>query len=198
MSVKPMLGDWEIPRVAFMRTDEARRFAEQPIPGRAGNVLQDLNAAPLVLEIAGSIFAEEERNEFLQSVREKFRAGEPLTFVADITAATDLQFVVVEAMRFEESATLPDQISYYLRLRESPPPPPPPNPLGALDTSLLDEAGAFIDDVGGVLDALDALANIPDFSDPSALLGGTLDGVTAALDNLAKLDGRLIDLFGSP
>ena len=42
--------------------------------------------------------------------------------MADITEATDLQFVVVEAMRFEESAAYPDEISYHLRLRESPPP----------------------------------------------------------------------------
>jgi hypothetical protein len=196
MSVKPMLGDWEIPRVALMRTLESRRFAEQPIPGRAGNILQDLNAAPIVLEIAGSIFAEEERNEFLDSVRKKFRAGQPLTFVADITAATDLQFVVVESMHFEEIAQRPDQISYHLLLRESPPPPPPPNPLGALDASLIDLAGSYVDDVTGVLDTLDALANLPDFNDPSALLGGTLDNVGTALEGLTTISGQLTDLFG--
>lgn len=197
MSVKPMLGDWEIPRVALLRTEEARRFAEQAIPGRQGNLLQDLNSAPLVLELAGSLFQEEERNAFLQTVREKFRAGAPLTFVADITTATDLQFVVVEAMSFEESAERPDEISYHLRLRESPPPPPPPDPLGALDASLLDAAGDFLDGVTAALDALDALANLPDFSDPSALLGGTLDGVGAALAGLNDIGSQLSDLFGS-
>jgi hypothetical protein len=198
MSVKPMLGDWEIPRVALMRTLESRRFAEQSIPGRAGNILQDLNAAPIVLEIAGSIFAEEERNEFLDSVRKKFRAGQPLTFVADITAATDLQFVVVESMHFEEIADRPDQISYHLLLRESPPPPPPPppNPLGVLDSSLLDLAGNYVDDVTGVLDALDSLADLPDFNDPSALLGGTLDNVGTALKGLTTISDQLTDLFG--
>lgn len=198
MSVKPMLGDWEIPRVALLRTEEARRFAEQAIPGRPGNLLQDLNSAPLLLELAGSLFQEEERNAFLQTVREKFRAGEPLTFVADITTATDLQFVVIEAMSFEENAAAPDQISYQLRLRESPPPPPPANPLGGLDTSLLDAAGDFLDGVTDALDALDALANLPDFSDPSALLGGTLDDVGTALEGLGSIGNQLSDLFGSP
>ncbi len=196
MSVKPMLGDWEIPRVAALRTNEARRFAQLPIPGRAGSLLQDLNAEPLTVQISGSLFAEDERSEFLGLVREKFRAGEPLTFVADIVEATDLQFVVVESMRFEEDATRPDETSYHLTLRESPPPPPAPDPLGGLDDGLLDLAGDFVDGVTDALDALDALANLPDFSDPSALLGDTLDGLGGALSGLNDVAGDLGDLFG--
>jgi hypothetical protein len=192
-----MLGDWEIPRVSMMRTNEARKFAEHPIPGRAGSVFQDLNSAPTVVEIAGSIFAAEERSQFLAAVRERFRAGEPLTFVADITQATDIQFVIVESMHFEERADRPDEIAYHLRLRESPPPPPPPDPLGGIDSRLLEQAGAFVDGVTDVLDALDALANLPDFSDPTSLLGNTLEGVTQALDGLASASAQLQELFGS-
>ena len=78
-------------------------------------------------------------------------------------------------MRFEQRGDRPDEVFYHLTLRESPPPPPPPDPLGGIDTSLLDEAAGFVDGVTDALDALDALANLPDFSDPTALLGGTLD-----------------------
>ena len=147
MAVKPVLGDWEIPRVAMMRTAEARKFAELPVPGRQGSLFQDLNAEPTLVEIAGSLFADEERSEFLTTVREKFRAGEPVTFVADITEATDIQFVVIDSMRFEQRADRPDEVSYHLTLRESPPPPPPPDPLGGIDTSLLDEAAGFVEGV---------------------------------------------------
>ena len=100
MAVVPVLGDWEIPRVDLMRTSEARKFAELAVPGRQGSLYQDLNAESTRIEIGGSIFANEERNEFLNTVREKFRAGEPATFVADITQATDIQFVVIDSMRF--------------------------------------------------------------------------------------------------
>ena len=48
----------------------------------------------------------------------------------------------------------------------------------------------------GALDALDALANLPDFSDPSALLGGTLDKVTTALDGLGGVTSSITQLFG--
>ncbi len=196
MAVKPVLGDWEIPRVDLMRTAEARRFAELAVPGRQGSLFQDLNAEPTAIEIGGSLFADEERNAFLQTVREKFRAGEPVTFVADITQATDLQFVVIDSMRFEQRADRPDETGYHLVLRESPPPPPPPDPLGGIDTGLLDAAAGFVDGVTDALDALDALANLPDFSDPSSLLGGTLDKVTTALDGLGSVTSSITELFG--
>jgi len=196
VAVKPVLGDWEVPRVAMMRTAEARKFAELAVPGRQGSLFQDLNAEPTLVEIAGSLFADEERSEFLTTVREKFRSGEPVTFVADITEATDIQFVVIDSMRFEQRADRPDEVFYHLALRESPPPPPPPDPLGGIDTSLLDEAAGFVDGVTDALDALDALANLPDFSDPTALLGGTLDQVTTALDQLGGVTSAITDLFG--
>jgi hypothetical protein len=196
MNVKPVLGDWEIPRIQNMRSEEQRRFAELPIPARPGSLLQDLNSAPAAVEIRGSLFADE-RSAFFNSVRDKFRQGEPLTFVADITEATDIQSVVIEALVFEESSRFPDQTDYYVKLRESPPPPPPSNLLGGIDTGLLDQAAAFVDGVTDVLDAIDALANVPDFSDPSALLGGTLDDVSGAIGELGNIGGLLDDLFGA-
>lgn len=195
MSTKPVLGDWEVPRIQQLRAEEKRRIADLPIPGRAGNLLQDLNSAPTAVEIRGSVVSEE-RSEFLVNIREKFRAGEPLTFVADITEATDIQYVMIESLVVEESSRLPDQINYHLRLRESPPPPPPPDLLGGIDDGLLDLAEGFIDGVAGALDAIDALANVPDFSDPSELLGGALDDVKTVVEQLGEVGGLIDGLFG--
>jgi hypothetical protein len=196
VAVKPVLGEWEILHVDLMRTAEARKFAELAVPGRQGSLFQDLNAEPTVIEIGGSIFADPERDKFLQTVRDKFRAGEPVTFVADITQATDIQFVVIDTMRFEQRGDRPDEIFYHLTLRESPPPPPPPDPLGGIDSGLLDEAAGFVGGVTDALDALEALTNLPDFSDPSALLGGTLDKVTGALGGLGDVTASITQLFG--
>ena len=196
MMAKPVLGDWEIPRIQKLRSDERRRIAELNIPGRAGSLLQDLNNAPTSIEIHGSLFADE-RSEFLTSVREKFRAGEPQTFVADITEATDIQYVMIEVLVVEESSRFPDQIDYYLKLQESPPPPPPPDLLGGIDDGLLGLAEDFVDGVTDVLDAIDALANVPDFSDPSQLLGGALDGASEAVQQLGEIGSLIVGLFGS-
>jgi len=197
MAVTPMLGDWEIPRIASMRTEEARKLSEFRIPGRAGSIWQDLGAEALVIEIAGSVYTEEERTTFLDDARGRFTAGEPLTFVADIVQATDIQYVLIESLVVEERGDRPDEISYWMRLRESPPPPPPPAPFGAIDTDLLDAAGSFVDGISSALDAVTALGDIPDFSDPSSLLGGTTQEAVAALDRLGAIAPSIQSLFGS-
>lgn len=196
MTVTPMLGDWEVPRVSLLRTEEARKLAEHRVPGRAGSVWQDLGADPVTVEIAGSVFSVEEREGFLDGARERFTAAEPLTFVADIVRATDLQYVLIESLVVEERAERPDEIGYRMLLRESPPPPPPPDPFGAIDTSLLDQAGGFLDAVTDALDAVAALGNIPDFTDPTALLGGTTEAATAVMDGIAEVAPKIQSLFG--
>ena len=143
MTVTPMLGDWEVPRIALMRTEEARKLQAYPIPGRAGSVYQDLGAEATIIDIAGSIYLAEERSRFMEDARSRFLAAEPLTFVADITEATDIQYVIIESLVLEERGDRPDEVAYRMRLRESPPPPPPPDPFGAIDSDLLGGGGRF-------------------------------------------------------
>jgi hypothetical protein len=195
VKVKPMLGDWEIPRIESIRTAERRVFAELPVPGRVGSLYQDLNTAPTGIVITGSLYGDEARDEFLGEVRGKFRAGEPLTFVADIVTATELQYVIIESLRFEESSRRADETDFHIVLRESPPPPPPPDPLGGLDAGLLDQAAGLADTVTGALDAIDALGNIPDFGDPTPPVRGAIDQVRTAVTGLQDAAGLLGGLF---
>lgn len=197
MAVTPMLGDWEIPRIAMMRTEEARKLQAYAIPGRAGSVYQDLGAEAAVIEIAGSVYLSEERSSFMEDARSRFLAAEPLTFVSDITEATDIQYVIIESLVLEERGDRSDEVAYRMRLRESPPPPPPPDPFGGIDTDILGDAAAFAEGVTSALDALDALGDIPDFSDPSSLLGGTTGEAIAAIDQIGSIGSRLQELFGT-
>ena len=196
MKVRPVLGDWEIPRIEEIRTLEHRSFVELAVPGRAGSLFQDLNTAPTRIVVSGSLYGDEARNEFLEELRGKFRDGEPVTFVADIVTATEVQYVIVEELRFHESGTRSDETEYLFVIRESPPPPPPPDPLGALDTGLLDQAGGFLDSVTGALDALDDIGSVPELRDPTPPLRGTLDGVRSVLEDLDGVSGALGELFG--
>ena len=196
MKVKPMLGDWEVPHIEEIGSLERRSFVEHQVPGQTQSLYQDMSATPTRIAIMGSLYGDEDRDAFLEEVRTKFRAGEPLTFVADIVSATELQYVVIEQLRFEQSATRPDEIAYSIAIRQSPPPPPPPDPLGGLDTGLLDQAGGFLDTVTGALDALEALGNIPDFGNPLPPLQGSLDGVAQVSSGLGDTIGGLNQLFG--
>ncbi len=196
MSARPVLGDWEIPHVSAIYSTEERSFSEFQVPGRSGSLLQDMDREPLKLAISGSLYGEESRDEFLQKVREKFLAGEPVTFTADILTATELQYVVIESLKFHQSGSSPDEMAFLVVLRESPPPPPPSDPLGGLDSDLLDQAAGLVDSVTGALDALDALSDIPDISDPTPPLRNTLSGVSDAVSGLADVASEIGKLFG--
>jgi len=193
--IKPVLGDWEIPRIESIRTLERRAFAEFAVPGRAGSLFQDLNTTPTHIVISGSLYGDEARDEFLEELRGKFRDGEPVTFVADIVTATEVQYVIIEALRVQESGSKPDQMDYLFVLRESPPPPLPADPLGSLDAGMLQQAGGFLDTVTGALDVIDTLGTIPDIGDPTPPLTTALDGVRTAAPDIDAVADALGGLF---
>ena len=196
MNVKPVLGDWEIPRIEYIQSLEKRNFVELSIPGRVGSLFQDMNTDPTCVAISGSLYGDETRDEFLEELRGKFREGEPVTFVGDIVTATEVQYVIIEALEFEENGFNPDQLDYYIRIKESPPP-PAPDTLGGIDAGLLDQAGGFLDSLTGALDLIDSLDSVPDVSDPTPPLSNALDGVSVATEGLDDSLGSLRDIFGS-
>src|ERR1041385_6478374 len=185
MKQKPVLGDWEVPRIEFLGTTEKRSLVELPVPGKTGSLFQDLNSAPTRSVIEGSLYGDEARDQFLTDLRGKYSAGDPVTFVADIITATEVQYVVIEELRMEQSSRRGDQMDYRFSLRESPPPPPPPDPLGGLDAGLLDQAKGLVDAAAGALDAISKLGSLPDFKDPTPKLKGALDGVKSVTGGLA-------------
>ena len=195
MNVKPVLGDWEIPHIQAMHSLEKRNFVELDVPGRVGSLFQDMNTDPASIAISGSLYGDEPRNEFLQELRGKFHAGEPVTFVGDIVTATEVQYVIIETLQFAENGLNPDQLDYFIRIKESPPPPPPPDPLGALDSDLLDQAGGYLDSVTGALDAIDGLGSVPDIGDPTPQVRQAMDQVTEATAGLQDAASLLSGLF---
>jgi len=197
MRAKPVLGDWEVPRISSIRTLEHRAYAELPIPGRSGSLFQDLNAVPARVAIQGSLFGMEAQNQFLADLRSRFQSGEPVTFVADILTATDIQYVIIETLTIAESNQQPDQTDYLIVLKESPPPPPPPNPFGGLDAGLLDQAQGFLDTATNALDVIDSLGNLPNISDPTPQLTPALEGVSAATSGLEDTLAPLQTIFGT-
>lgn len=197
MSTRPVLGDWTIPHVETIYTSENRAYAEFAVPGRSGSLYQDLNSRPINVVITGSLYGDDIRNEFLETVREKFQQGQPVTFTADILSATELQYVVIESMKFRESGRRAGETDFLIVLLESPPPPPPANPLGALDAGLLDQAGGLLDSVTGALDVLDALGNVPDIGNPTEPLTQVASDVSDALSGVGDALAPLQAIFGS-
>ena len=195
MNVKPILDSWEIPRIENIRIAERRVWVEHAVPGRQGSLYQDLGTRPAAIVISGSLAGDQMRDEFLETVRAKFQAGQPVTFTADITTATQIQYVVIEDMAFAEVAGLPDSFRYSVVLRESPPP-PPPGGLPDIDAGLLDQALDLVGDIGDLTNLLDGLGSIPDLGNPVPPLQSSLDQFKNVTGGLAEAMNTLNGLFG--
>ena len=195
MNVKPILDSWEIPRIENIRIAERRVWVEHAVPGRQGSLYQDLGTRPAAIVISGSLAGDQMRDEFLETVRAKFQAGQPVTFTADITTATQIQYVVIEDMAFAEVAGLPDSFRYSVVLRESPPP-PPPGGLPDIDAGLLDQALDLVGDIGDLSNLLDVVNGLPDLANPVPPLTDALAEVNAAASGLGSIADGLKGLFG--
>ena len=196
MSLTPMLGDFELPRVTRLETMETRDFVELPVPGRPGSLFQDLNRQPARIVVEGSIFGEQPGLDFLAAVRERHLAGAPMTFTSDIATGTDIQYVVLQQLHVVAEASAPGQIDYAVWLAECPPPPPPPGLLDGIDTGLLDDAAGMLDSAMGALDALAALGSVPELSDPTGPLADIASSTGPAIGRLGSLGAGLRDLLG--
>ena len=180
MIVRPVIGQWEIPRIERIQTLEERRIARLPVPGLLGDIQQDLGAASLTVEICGSLHGDESRDDFLQSLRESFRAGDPVSFAADITTASELDRVLIDELQLEEVNDAADSFHYRVVLREYVEPPAPPPPVDDLGLDL----GVDLDSLAAVglagLNLPDLLGGVPDVANPVPPLQGALQAVQSA------------------
>lgn len=193
-----MIGGWELPAIESIQAIESRRIARLPVPGLHGDLQQDLGASSLAVEIIGSLHGDEARDAFLEEIRATFRAGEPVSFVADITTATELETVMIETIEVTEVNEWSDSFRYHVVLREYVEPPPPPGLLDDLDTGLLDD---LQDAALGALDGLelpDLLGAVPSLGDPVAPILPVLDGVEAAVGAIPDALGDLLSTLTDP
>lgn len=190
MLVRPMIGSWEVRGIEAIGTHEARRLAVLPVPGLSGDLHQDLGRGALAVEISGSLYSDEARDTFLKELREKFLAGEPVDFVADIVGESELEQVLVESFQLEESAAIADTFRYRIVLREYTEPPA----AGLGDAFGVDVDAALALDAELGLDLLDLpglLVDVPQIGDllsplqPAAeKLKGTLSRATTLFTDL--------------
>lgn len=197
MLVRPMIGGWEVPRIREIRAAESRRLARLPVPGLSGDLHQDLGRNALVVEITGSLFGDEARDGFLKELRERFNAGQPVDFVADIVNEAELEQVLVEALTLEESGARPDQFDFTIRVREYTEPPEPPGldlGLEAPDLGLDIDLGLDLLDLGGLLGSVPEIGDVLAPLEPAA--AGLRDALAGAPDLFSPLESLLDDPGG--
>jgi outer membrane protein OmpA-like peptidoglycan-associated protein len=139
-----MLGDIELQHVQKIEVDEDQVLIQHGVPALEGDFLQGLGRRATQISLVG-VLTGSEAGDGLNTLRDKFRAAEPVSFVADITTAIRVDQVLIEEMGVRELAGKPERFEYAFTLREyipapeperpQPPPETPPSP--SVDTGTL-------------------------------------------------------------
>jgi hypothetical protein len=165
--MRPMLDDLELPQVQEIATYDRRLLAEHKPPGMDGSLLQNLGRRPAHLTVWG-VKTGADALEFVETLEQKYRAGQPVPFVADIIADAEIEAMVIDNLQWQELAGKPDRYSYILTLREYIEPVEPED-ASLLNTGILDDAGNLMDDLLGGLDlAIDFATGLEQFLNPLA------------------------------
>jgi hypothetical protein len=171
--MRPMLDDLELVLVQEVSTFDKRMLAEHKPPGMDGSVLQNLGRRATSIVLWGVALGEDSRT-FMEKLDTKFKAGEPLPFVADITEDMEIENVLIDDLRFQELAGKTDRFAYVLTLREHQVPVEPED-VSFVDTDVLGEA---LDQIEGLVEGLDAAAAFA-------------EGLSRFVPQLGELLGRL-------
>ena len=154
--MRPVLDDLPLPQVQTLRTSDARALAEHRAPEADGSYFQNLGREPTIIRLAG-IASGPEALSFITDLTDKFEAGEPVEFVADIAADAEIERVLITDLKTREVAGTPERLAYAMVLHEFLEPEPPATTVAAgalsgLDADLLDDATGLIDELVEGLD----------------------------------------------
>lgn len=117
MPVRPMLEDIELQHVQKIEVDGDQVLVQHGVPALEGDFLQRLGRRGTQITITG-VLTGPEAGDGLKNLRDKFRAAEPVSFIADIAAATQVDQVLIEEMGVRELAGKPGRFEYAFTLRE--------------------------------------------------------------------------------
>jgi hypothetical protein len=198
MLVRPVIGGWEPPRIERIAARESRHLAVLPVPGLSGDLHQDLGRGALAVEIVGSLAGDEARDDFLKQVRERFLAGDPVDFVADIVKESELERVLIETLEVEEAAGAPDSFRYRIVLREYTEPPEPPAPAADFGLDLDAELDGLADLGLDLLDLPALVGDIPQIGELLQPIKPAAENLKQALSGAGSLLGPLDSLLKGP
>jgi len=176
----PMLDEIELKAIQEISTTEDHAFVEHKIPGMDGSVFQNLGRKPTKVALSGILYGEKAKED-LEKLRTKFKTGEPVSFVADITTGIDISQVLIEDLKVNEVAGKPDHFMYSISLAEYIAPATIAEAEAALEieTDIGLEVEEWCIGVSANIELIDgisaALASIPDFGDPTKPLMSLLD-----------------------
>jgi hypothetical protein len=137
MPLRPMLDDIELQQVQIITGDQEQALARHRIPGLEGDFFQRMGRHASSFHLR-AVLTGAESLQGVETLSEKFRAGTPVPFVADIASAVQVDRVLIEGFDARELAGKPLRYEVVFRLREYLPVQPP----AATEETFADTAAA--------------------------------------------------------
>jgi hypothetical protein len=179
---------------------ERARFARHFVPGASGELAQNLGRPSVVVAFQGIFFGAEAAGK-LKELRGKYLAREPVDFLCETVGEGYFTQVLIEGLHVVQRAGFLEQFDYVCEVAEYVPPPPPAvaNPLGGIDTSLLDEAAGAMDDIQDAIGQVSELASLiggaADYGNPTTRLPSMLTTFTDAAGGAATTLSSIAELL---
>jgi hypothetical protein len=182
------LAGINLTQLTQVTVQEQTRIAHHAVPGMAGDLAQVLGRPSVVVEFQG-IFYGETATADLQQLRDAQLDQQPVDFFTAAIGEGFFTQVLIKQLQVAQRVGYPNQFDFQCQVVEyvEPPDPIAASPFGDIDTGLLDDATAFMDDVQNAIDQVSDLAsliaNAPDFGNPTAGLNQMLDDYTGTVES---------------
>ena len=170
------LGNLTIEQLTHISVREVARIETHHVPGMAGSLSQVMGRPSVEVSFAGIVYGATPLDD-LQPLRDAYLAQEPLGFFTESVGEGYFTEVLIRSLAVSQRASYPNQFDFQCVVTEyvEPPEPAAADPFGGINSDLLDEATAFIDDVQNALEQVsqltDLLTGFSDFADPTSRLG---------------------------
>jgi hypothetical protein len=128
--------------VSNISTADKRNITSQDAPGGAGSSHNDQGRSAVVVSFDGTIFGESAKT-LIEQLRSKFKGGEAVPFIADLTGMADITKVIIDSFNVNDSEGSKDRYDYSIVLKEYKEPPEEPSaPAAGAGAEAGAEAGA--------------------------------------------------------
>jgi len=117
MALRPMLDDIELQQVQLIDSDRDQALVRHRIPGLEGDFFQRMGRHAGSFQLSAVLTGAESLRD-LERLDEKFRAGAPIPFVADIASAVQVDQVLIQSLQARDLAGRPQRYEVLFRLQE--------------------------------------------------------------------------------
>lgn len=192
------LGTVILEHLTEVAVDERARIRQHTVPGMAGDLTQVLGRPSVQVRIRG-IFYGPEAAQDLKKLRDAHLKAEPLDFFAEAKGEGYFAQVLISRLEITQRAGYLDEFDYVCEVVEyvKPPSAVGANPMAAVDTAVVAEAGAFMDDVQNGLAQVAALQSLTaSFTNPTTQLAEMPAQYTTAIGDGLDVLTSVTSLFG--